>query len=157
MWKLQAHNKGLYVSIFVGSVFLVITAMGPGLFHADTLHFNSWQYHIFEMLCHQDPARSYSIADVPMAVCARCFGIYGLFFLGWLGLPIYAWLKGDARNAEKNWLIAAIILNLADVIGNYFGMWANTLNSRFLLGSFIGWTLALILVNEFFTTSNKSE
>ncbi len=157
MWKLQVHNTGLYISLLVASIFLVITALGPGLFHEEAYYFNSWQYRIFEVLCHQDPARSYSVAGVPMAVCARCFGIYGLFFLGWVSLPIYAWLKGNTRNTEKNWLIAAILLNLADVIGNYFGLWANTLNSRFLLGSLIGWALALILVNEFFTNINKSE
>lgn len=156
MWKLQVHNVGLYVSLLAASVFLVIAALGPGLFHEQSFYFNSWQYHIFEVLCHQDPARSYSIGGVPMAVCARCFGIYGLFLMGWLSLPVYAWLKADSRNPEKNWLIAAILLNLADVTGNYFGIWMNSLSSRLVLGGLLGISVALLLANEFFNL-NKSE
>ena len=91
-----------------------------------------------------------------MAVCARCLGIYTSLLAGWVLLPAYALLKEGSQKTEKNWLIAAIILNLADVIGNYFEVWSNTLTSRFILGIFFGLTLIFILVNEFFTI-NKSE
>lgn len=157
MWKLQAHNTGLYISLLVVSLFLVVTALGPGIFQEQVSYFNSWQYRIFDMLCHQDPARSFSVSGVPMAVCARCMGIYSLFLTGWLLMPVYSLFSDGSSNAEKNWLIAAILLNLADVTGNSFGLWANTLHSRFLLGSFIGLTLVLILADEFFSTINKSE
>lgn len=91
-----------------------------------------------------------------MAVCARCFGIYTALLTGWVAMPFYALARNDLRITEKHWLIAAILLNLADVSGNYFGLWTNTLISRFVLGSLFGLPLALILVNEFFKI-NKSE
>lgn len=91
-----------------------------------------------------------------MAVCARCFGIYTALLTGWIVMPFYALLRNDSQNTEKNWLIAAILLNLADVSVNYFGLWTNTLISRFVLGSLFGLPIALILANEFFTL-NKSE
>lgn len=71
-------------------------------------------------------------------------------------MPFYALLRIKSKTLEKNWLIAAIILNLADVLGNYFGIWTNTLTSRFILGLVFGFPLAFILVNEFFKTK-KSE
>lgn len=157
MWKLQAHNTGLYISLLAVSLFLVMTALGPGIFQEQVSYFNSWQYRIFDVLCHQDPARSFSVSGVPMAVCVRCMGIYFLFLVGWLLMPVYALFSEASGKAEKNWLIAAILLNLADVTGNYFELWTNTLHSRFLLGSFIGLTAALTLASEFFSTINKSE
>ncbi len=155
--QLQAHNKALYLSVLTGAGFLFLAALGPGLLGARAPEsFGSWQYQIFELLCHQDPARSFNITGVQMAVCSRCISIYGFFFFGMVSMPVFARFKPSLQKEEINWLIAAILLNLADVIGNYFGIWSNTHISRFLLGGAFGITLALILTNEFFTL-NKSE
>ncbi|MEX0845721.1 MAG: DUF2085 domain-containing protein [Balneolaceae bacterium] len=156
MWAIQAHNKSLYAGIFAAAVFLMFTALGPGIFGSQTMAYNSWQYQIFNTLCHQDPLRSYSISGMQMAVCSRCLGIYGAFLVGWMSMPLYALIKSIPQNVEKNWLIAAILLNLVDVLTNFFGIWTNTLISRILLGGFMGLPMALILANEFFTY-NKSE
>ncbi|WP_428236006.1 DUF2085 domain-containing protein [Gracilimonas sp.] len=155
MWSLQAHNKLLYWSLLPALLFLDIAALGPGLFSSSSIAINSWQFAIFDVLCHQDPARSYTLSGVQMAVCARCFGIYGALFAGWILLPVYALLKKRGQNIEKGWLIAAILLNLVDVSGNYFGLWTNTLTSRFIMGALFGLPLAFILVHEFFTLNNS--
>lgn len=155
--QLQAHNKALYLGVLTGAGFLFLAALGPGLFGATVPEsFGSWQYQIFELLCHQDPARSFRISGVHMAVCSRCISIYGLFFLGMISLPVFARFGSFNQKEEIRWLIAAILLNLVDVVGNYFGIWTNTHITRFLLGGAFGITLALILTNEFFTL-NKSE
>src|ERR1043165_9302763 len=39
-------------------------------------------YRVFAALCHQIPERSFYLAGQPLAVCARCFGIYAGFALG---------------------------------------------------------------------------
>ena len=156
MWGLRANNQLLFWSLLFGLAFLFFSALGPGFFSNSEVVFHSWQFAIFDALCHQDPARSFSINGLQMAVCARCFGIYSALLSGWIFMPVYALLRVDSKNLEKNWLIAAIILNLADVSGNYFGLWTNTLISRFVMGSLFGLPLAFILVNEFFTL-NKSE
>jgi uncharacterized membrane protein len=152
----QAHNKALYFGILGTAIFLMLTALGPGLYNSSALPITSWQFHVFNPLCHQETARSFSISGVQMAVCSRCLGIYGGFLLGCILMPLAAWIQPFAKISEKNWLIAAILLNLGDVIGNYFGVWTNTLNSRFLLGGFLGLSVAVILTNEFFII-NKSE
>src|SRR5215213_2128541 len=46
-------------------------------------------YMFFSYLCHQISWRSYHIYQYPLAVCARCFGFYGGFFVG-LGIyPLF--------------------------------------------------------------------
>lgn len=154
---IQAHNKALYLSVLAGAGFLFFAALGPGLLKVTLPEsFGSWQYQVFELLCHQDPVRSFQISGTHMAVCSRCISIYGFFFLGMLSLPLIARFKSFSQKEEIRWLIAAILLNLVDVVGNYFGIWTNTHIIRFLLGGAFGITLALILTNEFFTL-NKSE
>ena len=41
---------------------------------------------IFSLVCHQNPARSFHVAGLPLAVCARCTGIYLGFLAGCLTL-----------------------------------------------------------------------
>ena len=125
--------------------------MGPGIFSADIQSYGNWQYQVFDLLCHQDPARSYNISHIPMAVCSRCAGIYGFLLIGWITLPVYSLLKRKINNIELNFLIIAILLNLIDVIGNFFEFWSNTHTSRFLMGSLLGFSIPLLLNNEFFT------
>jgi uncharacterized membrane protein len=137
-------------------MFLFLAALGPGLFSGTAPVVNSWQFAIFDVLCHQDPARSFTLSGTQMAVCARCFGIYSALVAGWILLPLYAVVKKSSRNnIEKGWLIAAILLNLTDVMGNYFGLWTNTLSSRLILGALFGLPLAFILTDEFFTLNNS--
>lgn len=155
MWSLQAHNKLLYRGILPALIFLFIAALGPGLFSVSAPVVNNWQFAVFDVLCHQDPARSFTVSGIQMAVCARCLSIYGALLMGWILLPVYAYLKKGKSKIEKGWLIAAILLNLADVSGNYFGLWTNTLISRFILGALFGLPLAFILVHEFFTLNNS--
>lgn len=156
MQSLQIHNKELYFGIFLMLSFLVFAALGPGLYSELAVQVNSWQYLIFEVICHQDPVRSYSISGIKMAVCSRCLGIYAFILAGWLTMPLYSKISIFSLITEKRWLIASILLNLTDLLGNYLGIWTNTLLSRFLLGGFFGYCLTVILANEFFTL-NKSE
>lgn len=130
--------------------FFVIAALGPGLFPNMLVHPYNWQYVLFDVLCHQDPLRSFNLYSHQMAVCARCLGIYSFFLAGWLLFPVFAFFRTPSAQKKKIFLIAVILLNSADVIGNYFGYWSNTLNSRFLLGSFLGLATAFFLADNFF-------
>ncbi|MEX0607884.1 MAG: DUF2085 domain-containing protein [Balneolaceae bacterium] len=149
MYQLQAQNFGLYVAILFGGFTLIFAALGPGIFNSQPNPF-SWQYLFFEVLCHQDSLRSFHINNQPMAVCARCFGIYTAFLFGWLFLPVFGWLGSASQQKKKIFLIAAILLNSTDVIGNYFSIWSNTLHSRFLLGSLVGLAVTFFLAESFF-------
>ncbi|MAO63728.1 MAG: hypothetical protein CL666_01880 [Balneola sp.] len=153
--RLIFQNRVLFFAVLASAGLLGLAALGPGLF-GSTAVFNSWQYQIFDSICHQDPFRSYYLSGVQMAVCSRCLGIYGMFFIGWLMLPAFAVLTSGSTQKEKNWLIAAIILNLVDVLGNYFGIWTNSMTSRLVLGGLLSLGIVILLADEFFTI-NKSE
>ncbi|MDR9415158.1 MAG: DUF2085 domain-containing protein [Gracilimonas sp.] len=145
----------MYFAVLVSTLFLVVASLGPGLFET-SFSLKTWQHQVFEIICHQDAARSFDYNGAQMAVCSRCLGIYSLLFFGWLLLPLFGIFSSLLNIKEKNWLIIAIILNLMDVIGNYFGYWTNSLHSRLIMGGFLGLAIAVLLANEFFTI-NKSE
>ena len=147
---LEFQNRALYAIVFVGSFFLVIIALGPGLFGNPSLPYVSFQFEAFHFLCHQDPLRSFAINNSQMAVCARCIGIYSAFFTGVILMPFLVLIKKVKFRYYFRFLIGTIILNFIDVLGNQFEFWTNTNESRFLLGSLFGLSSAILLSNEFF-------
>lgn len=71
--------------------------------------------------CHQLPARSFTLAGVPLALCARCTGLVLGFWLGWLGAGIS---KGTSTlQASSRFTLVAALLPLAlDGMLNYLGL-----------------------------------
>jgi len=49
----------------------------------------AWIILAFSPLCHQEPARSFQVDGHPMAVCARCTGIYLGFLLGLITVMLF--------------------------------------------------------------------
>lgn len=147
---MQFLNSKLYISVSLSSVVLFILALGPGFYGQEYASRFHWLYEGFDLLCHQLPDRSYHISEVPMAVCSRCIGIYGAFMAGWLLLPFLSKMNISLK-WKIEWLIGLIILNLADVTGNFFEIWANTLATRLVLGMLLGLSVALLFNDEFFS------
>lgn len=157
---IQFKNISLYFFLTIIASWLVIVALGPGLFEDhdhDHHHVSIWQYAFFEKLCHQDPNRSYSVAGLSMAVCSRCLGIYTAFLLGMIALPIIARLLAIGRKKSISFMIGAIGINAVDIAGNFAGLWVNTLESRFILGALFGLSVAILLIGEFFKRIKTSE
>ena len=40
-------------------------------------------HQVFSLLCHQDPSRTFQPGGEPLAMCARCVGVYVGFLLAW--------------------------------------------------------------------------
>jgi uncharacterized membrane protein len=94
----------------------------------------------FSPVCHQDPARSLWLVGAPVAVCARCLGIY-------LGAAAGAWISAPRRILLWGFVLFAV-LNLADVAAEavaWHGDWKLT---RFLLGAFVGLTAGALVANS---------
>ena len=152
--KLQ--NGRWYFFLLFTAFLMVYAALGPGL-HRHAEDGGKWFYVFFSKVCHQDPARSYSLNGVPMAVCSRCFGIYSSFAMGLAITPLLAWGISLTKKAATRILAVAILLNTVDVVGNLLGLWTNTINSRFLLGVSIGLATTILLRDIFFNQLNKTE
>ena len=76
----------------------------------------------FDLHCQRDPARTLSLFGVPLAVCARCSGIY-------FGLGAGAALRRPrlGPGALRLWVLAAAALMLLDVAleaNAFHGPWA---------------------------------
>ena len=149
-------NKYLYYGLFTATVFLVLAGLGPGLFGMDT-HESRWQHMFFEKLCHQNPHRSYSVAGVSMAVCSRCLGIYTSFAFGLVTAPCVFSIISLSNTIRIRLVLGAILINAIDIFGNVAGFWHNTLESRFILGFLFGFSIAMLITNEFFKTTTNSE
>ena len=57
----------------------------------------------FSPVCHQIPDRSFHISGYPIAVCARCSGIYIGFLLGIIVYPFFQNLKKHVL--PSNWIL----------------------------------------------------
>jgi len=88
-------------------------------------------------VCHQIPERCLSIEGHPMAVCARCFGIYAGFLGGLLIYPL-ARVRLGVGLPRRRWLVLALLPLAIDFAGGYFGLIENTLASRTLTGALAG-------------------
>ena len=102
-------------------------------------------YRVFAPLCHQLPERSYYLDGQPLAVCARCFGIYAGFALGVLCYPLVRSLRRTDTPARRWLLLAALPIGIDFALG-FTGLWANTHTSRALTGALLGAVAALYVV-----------
>jgi uncharacterized membrane protein len=102
-------------------------------------------YRVFAALCHQIPERSFYLAGQPLAVCARCFGIYAGFALGVVCYPLVRSLRRTDTPARR-WLLFAALPTGVDFALGFTGLWANTHTSRALTGALLGAVAALYVV-----------
>lgn len=65
----------------------------------------------FDLHCHRDPARTPQLLGVPLAVCARCSGIY-------FGLGLGAALRWPVLTPPqiRGWVLGAALLMVGDVL-----------------------------------------
>jgi len=102
-------------------------------------------YACFAPVCHQIPERSFFISGFPMAVCARCFGIYA-GFAG--GLILYPFRRGFSRLRLPP--LKALILVSAPIVldtaANFLKIWDTRDVLRFLSGILWGTILPFYFI-----------
>jgi uncharacterized membrane protein len=101
---------------------------------------------IFSLICHQDPARSFTLLGHPWAVCHRCSGIYFGLFLPSL-LPLQWNAVVHLPRYRRAWVIAATTPLLLDVLLPLAGLWDNTPASRLVTGVIFGCMLSSLLAS----------
>jgi uncharacterized membrane protein len=104
--------------------------LAPYLFASGYTLFAAAIFWFFSPVCHQDPARSFWIFGAPIAICARCLGIY-------LGAAVGAWIPAPRRVLLSGLALFAA-LNLADVLTEAAAWHGNWKLTRFALGLLLG-------------------
>jgi uncharacterized membrane protein len=94
-------------------------------------------YEAFSHVCHQSPERSFYIAGYPLAVCARCTGLYVGFAAAVVLYPVMTSLKGT-HVPERKWLFIAAAPLAIDFALGFLGVWKNGHASRLLTGALLG-------------------
>lgn len=91
----------------------------------------------FSVVCHQTPERSFHAAGHPLAVCARCIGLYAGFLFGALLYPLVRSLR-NRETPAREWLLLAAVPTSIDFALGVLGIWENTHLSRSLTGAILG-------------------
>jgi len=140
-------NKWLYSGMSVALFGVLLSSMGGGIWGADST-IGHWTGDMFRNLCHQDPNRSFFINNLQMAVNSRCFGVFAGLWSGWMLIPLF--LKGYSKKNPFLWLLLfALIIQIIDYVGNFFGFWTNNNESRLILGFLLGFTASLSVYDLF--------
>ena len=136
-------GKKLAASTYAGVLILVLLwiagiVLDPLVRAADgDSTFLSLLSYAYGRVCHQVADRSFHLAGHPLAVCARCCGIYVGYLAGLTVYPIARSLT-ETELPHRRWLILALLPVAADFAGGYLGIFENTLASRALTGMIAG-------------------
>ena len=112
-------------------------------------------YEMFGRVCHQIPGRAFYIEGQPLAVCARCTGIYFGFAAGVVVYPLVRSL-GRGDTPARKWLLLAAVPTLLDFALGFFGILENTQWSRSLTGALLGAVAAFYVVPGLMDLSRMS-
>jgi uncharacterized membrane protein len=127
-WLLACTGATLFVGLICAAPILESRGQGTA----------GWMiYRLFAPLCHQIPERSFYVAGHPLAVCARCTGVYAGFAAC---LFVYPLLRSLRRTdaPHRAWLVAAALPTTLDFLVNFTGLWHNTHLSRVSTGALLG-------------------
>ena len=96
----------------------------------------------FAFACHQIPERSFHLGGVPLAVCARCWGVYCGFAAGVAFYPLASRIVTGSFVTTivpaRRWLLFAVLPTSVDFLLGFAGLWENTHWSRALTGALAG-------------------
>ena len=127
-----------YWILVTGSTLWLIFLLAPAWLSSRGLPVSDFSYDCFASLCHQLPERSIQVWGSPLAVCARCSGLYFGF---WIGLLMFPSLKTLSRKllARPRLLLLFALPMAIDLL------LTNTLASRFVSGAAASFPVALFV------------
>jgi len=102
-------------------------------------------YAFFSPVCHQRPERSFLCFGYPLAVCARCFGIYSGFLAGLLIFPIINGFSSLSLPRTRIFILLTLPIGI-DTLANFFHIWATSGWMRFGIGFLWGIILPFYLI-----------
>ncbi|MFP4082754.1 MAG: DUF2085 domain-containing protein [Candidatus Aminicenantes bacterium] len=144
---MKFHNKIFlvyFLSLLGIILWIVLIFLAPYLKSVSS-PWHIFLYTLFAPICHQAPERSFFLCGYPLAVCARCLGIYSGFLAG---TGVYPFLKGfSSLTMPKtiNFLLLSLPIGI-DTLGNFFHIWNTTNTARFFIGFLWGTILPFYFI-----------
>ena len=113
-------------------------------------------YQAFSPLCHQIPSRSFELDAMPLAVCARCTGVYLGLVIGLVVYPL--WRRIDTQTMPSRVLLAIGIAPLAiDGAAGVMRIYASTMSVRAVTGVVAGLVVASFILPGFVAISMSKQ
>jgi uncharacterized membrane protein len=103
-------------------------------------------YSVFAPVCHQIPGRSFFVCGFPLAVCARCLGVYTGALAGLLAYPFVRGFSRLEVPPGRLFLLLSLPIGL-DFAGGLLGLWS----SPNLLRAATGFAWGVLLPYYFIT------
>ncbi len=132
------------VSAGLAFVWVALIAAAP-LARANDMSISEHLYTFFSYICHQLPERSLHLADHPMAVCSRCFGVYFGLFLALATYPLWRSID-NIEPLPRTWLFLSMVPIGIDWSLTMAGIWENTHLSRLITGGILGAACGIYIV-----------
>lgn len=135
-------SKIAYLITLLMAILWVIAIVLPTYFHSQKQEVLAYfARKLFSFICHQMEDRSFWFWDYPLAVCARCSGIYFGVLLGTLFYPlIKKYQKTDLL--PQRYLVLMLLPTTIDFLLGLFHIVENTHFSRAFTGILAGFALA---------------
>jgi uncharacterized membrane protein len=138
-WKVWA------ISLLVVFVWVFVILLAPIAQASGFESFSTPIYKFFSFICHQIDSRSFHVENHQFAVCSRCFGVYFGLFAGFVIYPLIRKID-EIEPLPRFWLFLAMIPIGIDWSLGVFGIWENTLLSRFITGLILGAACGIFIV-----------
>lgn len=138
-WK--AWSIGLTVVV----VWVLLILAAPFAKLNGLIAISSPLYHFFSFICHQISDRSFHIGGEQFGVCSRCFGVYLGLVVGFVAYPLWRSVA-EIEPLPKVWLFFSLVPITIDWSLTIFGIWENTLLSRFITGIILGFACATYII-----------
>ncbi len=135
LFPMAAKNKIIiiYLSTLTGIIIWLVAIFLAPYLESESSHFAGFIYALFSPTCHQIPGRCFYAFGYPMAVCARCFGIYSGFLAGTLVYPLSKGFSSPSLPRIRTLVFVSVPIVL-DTAANFIGIWTSSGWLRFLIG-----------------------
>ncbi len=124
---------GIYAATVAGTVLWLGAIVAAPFFRNRGFDSAGFLYACFAPVCHQTPDRSLFLWGFPLAVCARCFGIYLGFAAGLFLFPFLRGLSSVRLPSFKAFALVSFPIVL-DFAGNVLRLWSTSNIPRLLTG-----------------------
>jgi uncharacterized membrane protein len=137
--------RATVVAVTIAASWFVAGAWIAPVLQARGSSSGAWLHLAYAPLCHQQPERSLGLAGFPLAVCARCTGLYLGGLAGLVaGVLLLRWRD---RWPQRTWLFATAAPTAIDAVLPWLGLRQLDEIPRLLLalpfGAVAGWFLAV--------------